>query len=133
MVYMLGLPRWLSGNKATCQCRLDPWIRKIPWCRKWPPTPVILPGEYCGEKGLAGYSPWGCKDQGTTEYAHTHTQLIQNIKPKKNMLMVLSEIPFFMQMILCPSTGALPSCHPPSKKNINYLILSFKEQNNLLY
>ena len=23
-------------------CRFDPWIRKIPWRRKWQPTPVIL-------------------------------------------------------------------------------------------
>ena len=22
----------------------DPWVRKIPWRRKWQPTPVFLPG-----------------------------------------------------------------------------------------
>ena len=30
--------RWLGGKKLTCQCRrcgLDPWVRKIPWRRKW--------------------------------------------------------------------------------------------------
>ena len=32
-----GLPRWLSGQKSTCQCRryrrhmFDPWVEKIPW------------------------------------------------------------------------------------------------------
>ena len=36
-----GLPRWLSGKESTCQCRrsrgywFDPWVRKIPWWRKW--------------------------------------------------------------------------------------------------
>ena len=25
--------------------RFDPWVRKIPWRRKWQPTPVFLPGE----------------------------------------------------------------------------------------
>ena len=25
--------------------RLDPWVRKILWRRKWQPTPVLLPGE----------------------------------------------------------------------------------------
>ena len=39
------LPRWLSGKESTCQCRrfgFDPWIRTIPWRRKWQPTPVFL-------------------------------------------------------------------------------------------
>ena len=40
-----GLPKWHSG-KETCRrlkrCGFDPWVRKIPWRRKWPPTPVLL-------------------------------------------------------------------------------------------
>ena len=28
-----------------------------PWRRKWQPTPVLLPGEFHGQKNLAGYSP----------------------------------------------------------------------------
>ena len=32
----------------------DPWIGKIPWRRKWPPTPVFLPGEFHGQRSLAG-------------------------------------------------------------------------------
>ena len=41
------LPRWLSGNESACQCRsyrrpgFDPWVEKIPWNRKWQPTPVF--------------------------------------------------------------------------------------------
>ena len=31
------------------------------------PAPVLLPGEPHGQRGLAGYSPWGCKDLDTTE------------------------------------------------------------------
>ena len=26
----------------------NPWVRKIPWRRKWQPTPVFLPGEFHG-------------------------------------------------------------------------------------
>ena len=37
---------------------LDPWVGKIPWSRKWQPTPVFLPGESHGQRSLAGYSPW---------------------------------------------------------------------------
>ena len=31
------------------------------------PTPVFLPGEFHGQRGLAGYSPWCCKAWDTTE------------------------------------------------------------------
>ena len=47
----LGLLRWLIGKESTCPCRrfgthrFDAWVRKIPWRKKWQPTPVFLPGE----------------------------------------------------------------------------------------
>ena len=52
----------------------DPWIRKSLWRRKWQPTPVILPGEFHGQRSLAGYSPWGCKSQAwLSNYHSSHT------------------------------------------------------------
>ena len=39
----------------------NPWVGKIPWRRKWQPTPVFLPGNSHGQRSLAGYSPWGHK------------------------------------------------------------------------
>ena len=36
---------------------LDPWVRKIPWRRKWQLIPVVLPGEYHGQRSLVGYRP----------------------------------------------------------------------------
>ena len=48
-------------------CRFNPWVGKIPWGRAWQPTPVFLPGEPHGQKSLAGYSPWGCKELDMTE------------------------------------------------------------------
>ena len=56
------LPRWLSGKEPACQCRrcgFNPWVGKIPWKRKWQPTPVFLPGEFHGQRNLMGYSPCG--------------------------------------------------------------------------
>ena len=29
-----------------------PWVGKIPWRRKWRPTPVVLPGESHGQRSL---------------------------------------------------------------------------------
>ena len=48
--------------------RLDPWVRKIPWRRKWQPTPVFLPGESHGQRSLEGYSSWGHKELDVTEH-----------------------------------------------------------------
>ena len=48
----------------------ETWVQKIPWRRKWQPTPVFLPGESHGQRSLAGYSPWGCKELDTTERLH---------------------------------------------------------------
>ena len=31
------------------------------------PLPLFLPGESHGQRGLAGYSPWGHKESGMTE------------------------------------------------------------------
>ena len=31
------------------------------------PTPVFLPGEFHGQRSLAGYSPWGHKESDMTE------------------------------------------------------------------
>jgi len=55
----------------------NPWIRNIPWRRKWQPFPVFLPGKSCGQKSLVGYSPWGQKESDTTEHTHS-TQCVVN-------------------------------------------------------
>ena len=48
-----GLAWWLSGKKSGCQCRgfgFNSWVGKIPWSRKWQPTPVFLPGKFHGQR-----------------------------------------------------------------------------------
>ena len=60
--------------KSACKCRrwgrcgFNPWIRKIPWRRKWQSNPVLLPGESHGQRSLVGYSPWGHKESDMTEH-----------------------------------------------------------------
>ena len=64
-----------AAVSLTSQCRrpgLDPWVGKIPWRRKWQPTPVFLPGESHGRRILVGYSSWGRKESDTTERLHFH-------------------------------------------------------------
>ena len=68
-IYTWGLPSWISGQKFNCQCkrhRFNPWVGKIPWGRRWKPTPVFLPGKFHRQKSLKGYSPWGLKESDMT-------------------------------------------------------------------
>ena len=70
-------------NLPACRYRrikrlsLDPWVGKIPWNRKWQPTPGFLPGESHGQRSLVGYSPQGCRELNTTDLVaqseHAHT------------------------------------------------------------
>ena len=53
------------------RCEFTPWVEKTLWRRKWQPTSVYLPGEFCGQRSLAGYSPWGHKESDTTELMNT--------------------------------------------------------------
>ena len=75
----MSLACWLSGKESTWQCRrpgIDPWVGKIPWSKKWQPTPVFLPVKSHGQRSLAGYSPWGRKRIGHD--LTTKTTTIQN-------------------------------------------------------
>ena len=43
------------------------WVGRIPWRRKWLPTPVLLSGGSRGQSNLVGYGPWGRKKWVTAE------------------------------------------------------------------
>ena len=65
----MGLPRWLSVEDSTWQCRscmFDPWIRKIPWRRNWQPITVFLLREF------HGWRAWWAIVHGVSK---SHTQL----------------------------------------------------------
>ena len=76
----LGLSMWCSGEAFPCQCRrhnrggFNPWVGKIPWSKKWQPTPVFLPGKFHEQRSLACYIVHGvAKSQiGLSYRAHTH-------------------------------------------------------------
>ena len=56
----------------TREVGLSPWVRKIPWRRKWQPAPVFLPGKFHGQKKLMDYSLWGHKELDMIEHRHTY-------------------------------------------------------------
>ena len=76
-----GLP---SGSEVKnpptmqrCKRRwFHPWVWKIPWRRKWQPTPVFLLGKSLEQRSLAGYSLWGHKESNMTEVTKQQSSYI---------------------------------------------------------
>ena len=59
-----------SDGRICLQCKrpgFNPWVRKLLWRREWKPTPVLLPGEYHGQRSLEGYNARGCRESDITE------------------------------------------------------------------
>ena len=97
LVFIQAFPGDASGKELTCQyrrckrCRFNPSVGKIPWRKKWQPTPVLLPGESHGQRSLMGYGPWGRKESDTTEatqnvrrsqeVAHRHIYFLNSSLP----------------------------------------------------
>ena len=54
-------------------------------------TPVFLPGESHGQRSLAGYSPWGCRESDTAERLTLTHSLWKRELPLAPSLVVLPE------------------------------------------
>ena len=69
--------QWASQQKRTRllvqETQVQFWGRKVHWNRKWQPAPVFLPVKAHGQRSLAGYSSWSCRESDTTEHTPTHT------------------------------------------------------------
>ena len=83
----MGYPLQYSWASLVAQtvknppAKLENWVQSLgwedPWRRAWQPTPVFLPGEFHGQRSLAGYSPWDCEELDTTkQLSLTLTQII---------------------------------------------------------
>ena len=68
------IPGGSDGKSVCLQCRrprFSSWAGKIPWRRKWQPTPVLLPGKSHGWMEEPA-SPRGHKESDTTDRLHFH-------------------------------------------------------------
>ena len=84
-----GLPRWLSGKESAYQHRrwgYNSWVGKIPWRRKWQPTPVFLPGEISWTEE----PPWAAVHR--VAHAHTQTRVAWDIPRDNSSLVVQHEL-----------------------------------------
>ena len=69
-INIVGFPGSSEGIESACNVGdlgSIPGLERSPWRREWLPIPVFWPGEFHGQRSVAGYSPWGCKQLDTTE------------------------------------------------------------------
>ena len=64
--------------QETQETGFDPWVGKIPWSRKWQPTPVFMPRKFHGQRSLVGYNPWGRKASDANENTHNNPVYTQH-------------------------------------------------------
>ena len=68
-----GFPGGASGKESASQSRrherhkFNPGVGKMPWSKKWKPTPLLMPGKFHGQRSLAGYNPRGRRESHMTE------------------------------------------------------------------
>ena len=68
------------------------WVRKIPWRRKWLPTPVFLPGKSHGQKSLVGYSPRG-RERARRNLATKQQQPIISVNYSDTICFLSEDLP----------------------------------------
>jgi len=65
----VDFPGGSDSKGSTCN-EVDPGLipgsGRSPWRREWLSTPGFLPGEFHGQRNLAGYNPRGPKELDTT-------------------------------------------------------------------
>ena len=64
----MGFPGGSDGKESACNVGdqgLISGFGRSPVKRNSLPTPIFWPGEFHGQRSLAGYSPWGCKESDT--------------------------------------------------------------------
>ena len=69
-------------------------VGKIHWRREWPPTPVFFPGESHGQRSMAGYNPWGCKESNRTNIFTFSQSLFCHLSCQASLIRTLQNIAF---------------------------------------
>ena len=105
---MLSFRSGSDGKASVCNAEDNPWVGKIPWRRKWQPTPGFLPGKSHGLRSLVGYCPWGRKESDTTERLPFHfLSLCCTLYPHDSIIL-------YPEVCTSGFPQLFPSCpHPP--------------------
>ena len=91
------------------------------WSRKWQPIPVFLPGKFHGQKSLAGYSPWGCKESDAIEHARSaHLYRLQVFLPEMPFLGFLGSSAGRESPCNTGDPGSIPGSGSSPEEGIGY-------------
>ena len=111
----------------------DIWVRslgrKIPWRRKWQPTPILLPRKSHGWRSLvqeepgAGYCPWGRKESDMTERLHFHFIWIGGWAPPQSEMNVTQEMMRIKIWHIRKNVDWGGDEEPEAKKKLSIIIL----------
>ena len=118
----------LKNLPAMLETQVQSRGRKDPLRREWQPTPVFLPGECHGQRSLAGYSPWDCKESdmhmislGWVCHSSTYHPLSNSESCIQHFLLMNDFWDFFslalsttyatVNSLKCPSTLSLYAFH----------------------
>ena len=65
-----------NNNKGIwIKCGLNNALILVHWRRKWQPTPIVLPEKSPMDRGVVGYSLWGCKELDGTLRLNMHVSV----------------------------------------------------------
>ena len=83
-IVILSVSPMAQGVKyppAMQETQVDAWVKKIPWRRKWQPTPAFLPGESHRKRSWQATQSTGLQrvgHNGVTKHAGVHNIIIQD-------------------------------------------------------
>ena len=119
MLYVLGFPGGSDGKRIRLQCRRpqESSVRSLgqedPLEKETITHSGILPGEAHGERSLAGYCPWGCKESDMTEWLSTHVVLSTNLnKTERHISIIKTQSIFTALKAPCVLSVPLSHSHP---------------------
>ena len=105
-----GLPWWCSGKEYACQCRrheFEPLVGKIPWRRKWQPTPGFLLENSIDRGAWRATSPWGHEELDITEHAcHTKSSEPGSEEREQKSFKILKQV----ELERCSNMTIAASC-----------------------
>ena len=95
------MSQWYSVKHK--RWRLDRWVGKTPWRRKWQLTPVFSTRKSHGQWSLASYSSWDSKGLDTTEHSlatrktQHHENYEMQMKSPMRCLFSLNRLAYFKE------------------------------------
>ena len=113
LVYVVNNSPANTGDTRDANWRRSTWVKKIPWSRKWHLSPVFLPGKKShGQRSLAGYSPYYCKQSWTqlNDWAQTQywSALYAVMHTPARTFNSGKAVPFHQQQFLGMSSALIP-------------------------